>query len=88
MRKQMQSTDLTDYSDGLRDLVLNWDPMEFVSMGCPRDEYDCMVSPLVGLLCRGASTAQIAAFIRAHLTEHMGAHHVRDADEFAEKAWT
>jgi hypothetical protein len=38
----------------------------------PRDEYDCMVGPVMRLLENGASDGDIAAYLRAEVTDHFG----------------
>ena len=57
----------------LRGLVCEWDP--FGVMGdptWPRDEYDCMLGPLLRLLESGASESDIDCYLRTEITEHFG----------------
>ncbi|MFG3509998.1 hypothetical protein ACGF5F_31355 [Streptomyces sp. NPDC047821] len=61
-------TDVTE--NGLRHLLNEWDPIGVADE--VRDEYDCMLTPLLQRLQNGAGTAEIAAFLRRELEEHFG----------------
>ncbi|WP_156724937.1 hypothetical protein [Streptomyces apocyni] len=54
----------------LRRLLNEWDPIGVADL--VRDEYDCMLAPLLGRLCGGASQTEIAEFLRHELEHHFG----------------
>ncbi|MEU6315882.1 hypothetical protein [Streptomyces sp. NPDC047014] len=54
----------------LRQLLNAWDPVGVADS--VEDEYDCMLAPLLGRLCRGAGQAEIDAYLRHELEEHFG----------------
>ncbi|MDZ4323780.1 MAG: hypothetical protein U1A73_01965 [Pseudomonas sp.] len=57
----------------LRALMCEWDPIGVMSdPDWPRDEYDCLVAPLLTLLAQGATEDEIAAYLRKEITEHFG----------------
>lgn len=57
----------------LRALMCEWDPIGVMSVpDCPRDEYDCLVGPLLTLLGSEASEEDIAAYFRKEIDEHFG----------------
>jgi hypothetical protein len=57
----------------LRALFCEWDPIGvMVDPEWPRDEYDCMVGPVMRLLETGASDAEIADYLRSEITDHFG----------------
>jgi hypothetical protein len=62
---------MADLERSLRRVILQWDPIG-VAEFAPEDEYDCMISPLLGLLKRGASAAQIGEHLRHDLEGHFG----------------
>jgi hypothetical protein len=54
----------------LRALLCEWDPIGVMSEPeWPRDEYDCMVAPIMRLLEVGASEENIAGYLRTEITE-------------------
>jgi len=57
----------------LRELVNHWDPIGLIRAGCPPDEYDCMVGPLLRLLEQGESHSSIATYLEADFRDHFGA---------------
>jgi hypothetical protein len=59
-------------SSQLNDLLCEWDPIGVMSLGAPRDEYDCLIGPLTTLLESGATTADIGRFLRKELVDHFG----------------
>jgi hypothetical protein len=67
----------------LRDLLNGWDPLGVYEpeSGAPLDEYDCL-HKVIGTLQRGASEAEISAFLTAELRDHFGIdpEHSRPAD--------
>lgn len=59
--------------DGLQRLVNAWDPLGVLGDPTwPRDEYDCLVGPLLSGLERGMSAEAIAAFLARELPDHFG----------------
>jgi hypothetical protein len=57
----------------LRNLLCEWDPIGVMDdPEWPRDEYDCMVGPVMRLLESGASEAAITAYLRAEIADHFG----------------
>ncbi len=54
--------------DGLRHLLNEWDPIGVADE--VRDEYDCMLAPLLQRLRHGAGQAEIGGFLRHELEEH------------------
>lgn len=69
----------------MTDLVNEWDPIGLLAMGCPPDEYDCVVGDVLRALERGDGAAQLSDFLAAHLAEHFGAE-PRDPGPFATRA--
>ncbi len=57
--------------DELRDLLCAWDPIGVIP-GAPRDEYDCVMAPLIGWLRRGESPEQIALYLEEMIRDHFG----------------
>lgn len=54
-------------------LLSEWDPIGVMDdPNWPRDEYHCMVGPILRLLESDATEAEIAAYLRAELSEHFG----------------
>ena len=69
----------------LRALVWEWDPVGLAAMGVPEDEYDCVVSPLLGRLHRAGSAEEVASFLEEFLPEHFGLS-PGGAKQFSERA--
>ncbi|MFE5730938.1 hypothetical protein ACFQ7A_08535 [Streptomyces sp. NPDC056528] len=59
-------SDITE--NGLRHLLNEWDPIGVAVE--VRDEYDCMLAPLLQRLRHGAGQAEIGEFLRHELEEH------------------
>ncbi len=59
-----------DTESGLRQLLNEWDPIGVADEA--RDEYDCMLTPLLHRLRRGADEAEISDFLRLELEDHFG----------------
>ena len=57
-------------------LVNSWDPIgvfdEDDEDGWPRDEYDCLVGPLLSRLTRGANAQEIREHLARELVDHFG----------------
>ncbi|MEU0577265.1 hypothetical protein ABZ465_08145 [Streptomyces griseoincarnatus] len=59
-----------DTESGLRQLLNEWDPIGVADE--VRDEYDCMLAPLLQRLRRAADEAEISDFLRYELEDHFG----------------
>jgi hypothetical protein len=58
---------------GLQRLVNAWDPLGVLrDPTWPRDEYDCLVGPLLTCLERGMVAEEITAFLVHELQDHFG----------------
>jgi hypothetical protein len=73
----------------LRDLVNEWDPIGLIELGAPRDEYDCLVGPILRHLEANNSVHEIAAFLDRQMVDHFGVSGVTGSQTFAAKvqAW-
>ncbi|MFD9722595.1 hypothetical protein [Streptomyces sp. NPDC059072] len=58
--------------DGLRRLLNEWDPIGVAEDADVRDEYDCMLAPLLRMLRGGADQTAIASFLLHDLEDHFG----------------
>lgn len=57
----------------LRAQICAWDPIGVVDQpDSPRDEYDCLVGPLLTMLQSGATDDSIGAHLRKEIVEHLG----------------
>ena len=57
----------------LRALMCTWDPIGVMRFrDWPRDEYDCLVGPLLTLLVRGATEREITQYLRDEIDQHFG----------------
>src|SRR5262245_11053793 len=57
----------------LRALLCQWDPIGVMAdPQWSRDEYDCLLGPLLGRLLRGATAAELTTFLEHELREHFG----------------
>lgn len=54
----------------LRHLLNEWDPIGVADE--VRDEYDCMLAPLLGRLHGGADRTEVEEFLRHELEDHFG----------------
>ncbi|WP_406179447.1 hypothetical protein [Streptomyces sp. NBC_01006] len=61
-------TDVTE--NDLRHLLNEWDPLGVADD--VKDEYDCMLAPLLQQLRGGAGQSEIGAFLRHELEDHFG----------------
>ncbi len=66
-------------------LVNGWDPIGLLEAGAPRDEYDCVIDKLLGLLSRKTTKEEIADFLDREIADHFGTK-PKDAGPFASKA--
>ena len=64
----------------LRALLNEWDPIGVGPDG-PKDEYDCLLWPVMRQLEADASPEELGAFLAAELEEHFG--HGGDAESIA-----
>ena len=51
--------------------MFEWDPIGVGPHG-PRDEYECLVGPLMTMLQSGASQPEVVAYLESELVEHFG----------------
>jgi len=57
----------------LRTLVCEWDPIGVMAdPDWPRDEYDCLVGPILSHLERGASQDELVAYLKHEIEHHFG----------------
>jgi hypothetical protein len=68
----------------LRALLNEWDPIG-VGPDAPKDEYDCLLWPVMGKLEAGASEEQLVAFLVSELKGHFGL--TGDAGSVKEFVW-
>jgi hypothetical protein len=53
--------------------MCEWDPIGVMKdPDWPRDEYECLVGPLLTLLQSGATEAEIGGYLRNEMVEHFG----------------
>ena len=70
---RLSPTELRSRFSELREHLNQWDPVGVLDdPEWPRDEYDCLVGPVLRLLEAGASAAEIATFLRGELRDHFG----------------
>ena len=55
----------------LNALLFEWDPIGVGAEG-PRDEYECLVGPLMRMLESGATQAEMVAYLKTELVDHFG----------------
>jgi len=55
----------------LRELTFRWNPIGFTEL-LPRDEYDCVLGPLLTKLESGASVDELDVYLKRELVEHFG----------------
>lgn len=56
----------------LRDLINAWDPIGLIEVGCPPDEYECVVGPIMRILEQGAPTVHITEYVLKEFPDHFG----------------
>lgn len=56
----------------LRDLALEWDPLGVGDIPECRDEYDCVIGPMLRMLEQQATEEQLSTFLQAELRDHFG----------------
>ncbi len=55
----------------VRDILNEWDFLSVVEIG-PKDEYDCMIGPLVHILLKNSDREVIKEYILNELKSHFG----------------
>jgi hypothetical protein len=85
MPPKRRHTRLRKLNRGLQDLIDEWDPVGLLQIGAPKDEYDCLVGPILLHLERGDSPAQLAAWLQSYIADHFEMS-APDALPFAQKA--
>jgi hypothetical protein len=69
----LSKRELKQRSSQLNALMCDWDPIGVMTdPNWPRDEYECLVGPLLTQLESGASTADIGTYLRKETVEHFG----------------
>ena len=76
----LSSLELRQRSSQLNALLNEWDPIGVGPDG-PRDEYQCLVGPLLTMLQSGATQDEMAAYLETELVEHFGLAPNRDSIE-------
>ena len=66
-------------------MINEWDPLGLIGMGCPLDEYDCVVGDVLRALERGQAADTLARSLAAEIIEHFGSA-PSDVGPFAERA--
>jgi hypothetical protein len=57
----------------LNHLLNEWDPIGVLPLkGGPKDEYQCLIGPLLSLLNKKVDKKEIVTFLNKQLTDHMG----------------
>ena len=84
----IQRKELRSRRGQLLTLLNGWDPVGLLWAGAPRNEYDCIVDALLGLLTRGATRGEVSAFLEKEVSERFGTT-APDASQFAARvvAW-
>ena len=78
--------EIQERSKQLRALLGEWDPIGVMHVpSWPRDEYDCLIGPLLTLLQSGAGDDAVANYLRKEVVEHFG---LSPTDDFAAVART
>jgi len=73
MTTALSKRELRERSSQLRSLMCEWDPIGVMSEpDWPRDEYDCLVGPLLTLLAQDAAEEDIARYLRKEIDEYFG----------------
>ena len=69
----------------LRDLACEWDPVGAISIGADRDEYDCLVGPLLRLLEDNADEDALFRYLDLQMKDHFGLLYVPSTRSFSNK---
>jgi hypothetical protein len=57
----------------LRDAVNDWDPIGLIELGAPKDEYECLVGPLMQMLENEKAPTEIGNYLKQYIPNHFGA---------------
>jgi hypothetical protein len=85
MPPKRRNTRLRKLSRGLQDLIDRWDPVDLLKNGALKDEYACLVGPILSRLERGENPDQLGAWLGSHIADHFGVP-CTNARRFAAKA--
>jgi hypothetical protein len=69
----------------LHDLACEWDPIGVISIGAGRDEYDCLLGPLLRLLEDNADEDALFHYLDLQMRDHFGLLYVPSTRSFASK---
>lgn len=70
---ELSKRELRERRAQLRALMCEWDPIGVMgSPYPPRDEYDCLVGPVLTLLAQNASEEDLVRYLRMEIDEHFG----------------
>ena len=77
-------------SSELRALLCEWDPIGVMGApDWPRDEYDCLIGPLLTLLEGGVEEREVGEFLHKEIAEHFGlAPENYDFPSIANRIWS
>ena len=67
----LSKREIRQRSTELNALLCEWYPIGVGPDG-PRDEYECLVGPLLTMLQSGATQDEIASYLETELVEHIG----------------
>lgn len=90
MTEQLTKEQMRQRRSELRDLLNKWD---FIGVmddpNWPRDEYECLIDPLMNRLESGQTVPELTQFLEDNLRDHFGMHRIETLDDFAKrvKAW-
>ncbi len=65
---------LKDYKENathLNDLLNEWDFIGVVPLGA-KDEYDCLIDPVLKILSEGKDETDLSAYLKLFIKEHFG----------------
>ena len=68
----LSKRELRERSSQLNELLCEWDPIGVMTVGAPRDEYDCLIGPLLTLLQSGGTVTDIERNLRTEIVNHFG----------------
>ena len=74
----LSKREISERSSQLTALLYEWDPIGVGPDG-PRDEYTCLVGPLLTMLQSGATQGEIASYLETELVGHFGLELNRDS---------
>lgn len=70
---ELTKQELRQHWSQLRELMCDWDPIGIMdNADAPRDEYDCLIGPLLTRLASSASEVDIANYLRDEIVGHFG----------------